>query len=97
MAYEDYKAEEQRQATALANAMKLAMDESAKGFETPMLNACAGALVGLQIELLASIGDGRARKAMQTTMERELKRGLIEAVRNPNRAISQVMVLGGKH
>ncbi len=97
MAYEDYKREEQRQATIMAEAMKAAMDECAKGFETPMLNACAGALLGLEIELLASIKDGRSRKALMKTMEAQLRNGVREAVSKPSRFHVETVVIGGNN
>jgi hypothetical protein len=95
--YAKYKAEEQRQATALAKAMKNAADECAKTFDSvPMLNAFAGALVGLEIELLLSIEDGRARKNLLNSMDQALDKGIIDGLRNPNRTFAKTAILGGK-
>ena len=94
--YAAYKAEEQRQATLFANEMKNALDAAALKIDGPaMLNAGIGACVGLLIEQLGAIGDGRIRKQMHDTICAELRKGMIEVARNP-RKHSQVAILGGK-
>jgi hypothetical protein len=93
--YAAYKAEEQRQANIFAQEMKNALDAAALNMEgSAMLNAGIGACVGLLIEQLGAIGDGRIRKQMYETVCAELRKGMIEVARNPRKP-SQVAILGG--
>lgn len=93
--YDAYKAEEQRQATIMAKAAKRAMDEAAKEFELPMLNAFLGAMVGLEIEALSAIEDGKMRRSMIVAMDKQRRIGLREAL-SKQREFAQVAQLGGR-
>lgn len=68
MTVAERKAEEQRQAQALTEAIQTAIQQVASDFDTPMLNAVAGALVTVEAGVLAAC-DPAGRKALRKAME----------------------------
>lgn len=93
-AKEAWKAEEQRQAQVMADAINKAIQETAKQFEAPIMNALAGALVTTEAAMLASIGDPSARKALRKVMDATRPRALAEAMTR-NHGKAQIVTLGG--
>lgn len=89
-----WKAEEARQAQILAEAIDAAIHETSKGFETPILNALAGALVTVQAAMLSSVSDPHNRKELRKAMERALPRALADAITRGN-GHCQMVVIGG--
>lgn len=67
---EDLKQEQQRQVQIMAEAITEAIEKTGLQFQTPMLNAVAGALVSVEASVLASLPDRKTRKALQDTMNR---------------------------
>ncbi|WP_137136642.1 hypothetical protein [Rhizobium sp. FKY42] len=92
-----YRAERARQTEILHKAIETAMQEAAKQFETPMLNAAIGALLASLAESMAAIGDSRIRKQMRQTVDKELSRQ-VAALIAANRPNSQTIIVdGGMH
>lgn len=75
----DRKAEEQRQAQAIAEAIQTAIQQVASDFDPPMLNAVAGALVTVEAGVLAAC-DSAGRKALRKAMEASRPGALAEAL-----------------
>ncbi|UFX01117.1 hypothetical protein SmedWSM1115_15115 [Sinorhizobium medicae WSM1115] len=88
-----WKAEEARQAQILATAIDAAIQETAKQFEAPILNAVCGALVTIQAAVLSSVSDPHNRKELRKAMERALPRALAEQIARGN-GHSQTIVIG---
>ena len=91
---ETYKAEESRQSQILADAINKAIQETAKQFDTPIMNALAGALVTTEAVMLASIGDPAARKALRKVMDATRPRALAEALTRDH-GKAQIITIGG--
>ncbi|MGR7993904.1 hypothetical protein [Xanthobacter sp. ZOL 2024] len=79
MTVAERKAEEQRQVQALAEAIQTAIQQVAAGFDPPMLNAIAGALVTVEARMLAAC-DAAGRKALRKAMEASRPGALAEAL-----------------
>ncbi|MDX1170214.1 hypothetical protein GOL87_25125 [Sinorhizobium medicae] len=88
-----WKAEEERQAQILATAIDAAIQETAKQFDAPIMNALCGALVNVQAAVLSSVADPHNRKELRKAMERALPRALAEAIANGN-GHCQTIVIG---
>jgi hypothetical protein len=91
---EAYKAEEQRQAQIMADAINKAIQETAKQFDAPIMNALAGAIVTTEAAMLASIGDPAARKALRKVMDATRPRALAEAMTRDHGKV-QIVTIGG--
>lgn len=89
-----WKAEEARQAQILAQAIDAAIQETAKQFDAPIINALCGALVTVQAAVLSSVADSHNRKELRKAMERALPRALSEAIVKGN-GHCQTVVIGG--
>ncbi|WP_026618310.1 hypothetical protein M728_000345 [Ensifer sp. WSM1721] len=89
-----WKAEEARQAQILADAIDAAIQETAKHFDAPIMNALCGALVTVQAAVLSSVADPHNRKELRKAMERALPRALAEAIARGN-GHCQTVVIGG--
>lgn len=63
------KAEEQRQAKIITEAIDKVILETGNQFEMPMLNAIAGALVSVEAKVLNTVKDRRSRLALKKAME----------------------------
>lgn len=74
----NHRQEEARQAQILADAIDKTIRETAEQFETPMMNAVAGALVTVQGHMLASVPTEH-RKAMRKAMEKRLPAAIAQA------------------
>jgi len=79
MTVAERKAEEQRQAQVLAEAIQTAIQQVASDFDPPMLNAVAGALVTVEAGVLAAC-DAAGRKALRKAMEASRPGALAEAL-----------------
>lgn len=79
MTVTERKAEEQRQAQALAEAIQVAIQQVVSDFDPPMLNAIAGALVTVEAGVLAAC-DAAGRKALRKAMEAGRPGALAEAL-----------------
>lgn len=79
MTVAERKVEEQRQAQALAEAIQTAIQQVASGFDPPMLNAVAGALVTVEAGVLAAC-DATGRKLLRKAMEASRPGALAEAL-----------------
>lgn len=79
MTVTEREAEEQRQAQALAEAIQTAIQQVASDYDTPMLNAVAGALVTVEAGVLAAC-DPASRKALRKAMEASRPGALAEAL-----------------
>ncbi|MBB4185858.1 hypothetical protein GGE07_002508 [Sinorhizobium terangae] len=88
-----WKAEEARQAQILADAIDAAIQETAKQFDAPMINAVCGALVTVQAAVLSSVADTHHRKELRKAMERALPRALAEQIARGN-GHCQTVVIG---
>lgn len=86
------KSEEIRQATILAAAIQKQIEEIGKQFETPILNAVAGALVGVEAGILATIADAKHRKALRRSMDLARPRALAEALSRDPKKCAVVIV-----
>ncbi len=94
---QDMKAEEQRQARILTDAIHDTIMETAKQFDHPMMNALAGALISNEASMLASVKDARVRKALRKVMDATRPRALAEAMQRDT-GTAQIVVMGGiKH
>lgn len=89
-----WKAEEQRQAQIMSEAINKAIQDTAKQFDAPIMNALAGAIVTVEASMLASIGDHKARKALRKVMDATRPRALAEAMTRNNGKV-QIVTLGG--
>ncbi|ASY56445.1 hypothetical protein [Sinorhizobium sp. CCBAU 05631] len=89
-----WKAEEARQVQILADAIEAAIQETAKQFDAPMINALCGALVTVQAGILSSVADPHNRKELRKAMERALPRALADAIARGN-GHCQTVVIGG--
>ncbi len=89
-----WKTEEARQAQILADAIDAAIQEAAKQFDAPIMNALCGALVTVQAAVLSSVADPHNRKELRKAMERALPRALAEAIAKGN-GHCQTVVIGG--
>lgn len=89
-----FKAEESRQAKIIADAINEAIMATGQTFETPIMNAVAGALVANEAAILASIEDPKHRKALRKAMEDARPRAFAEAMTR-NHGKAQVITLGG--
>ncbi|RAI34771.1 hypothetical protein [Rhodoplanes serenus] len=88
--------EEQRQSTIFAEAMQRAIDKVGAELDSPMLNAVAGAIVGVEAAMLAAVADPRMRKALRRAMDQSRPRALAEALAKGSptyRAVPVVMKL----
>ncbi len=90
-----WKAEEQRQATLLGEAINKAIMDTGKLFDTPILNAVAGALVGAEANILASVKDPHQRKELRKAMERARPAALAVAMAKTTRHV-QTHIIGGR-
>ncbi|MDX0601668.1 hypothetical protein GOD78_11685 [Sinorhizobium medicae] len=88
-----WKAEEARQAQILATALDAAIQETAKQFDAPIMNALCGALITVQAAVLSSVADPHTRKELRKAMERALPRALAEAIAKGN-GHCQTIVIG---
>lgn len=95
--HQKYKDEQRRQTNIICEAMTDAMTNCHKQFEAPMINAVIGALVGIEVTILSSISDGRARKAMIETMEKERRIALRHALKKTKTMNIETVVLGGNN
>lgn len=86
------KAEEQRQCQIMTDAIQKTIMEVGKQFECPMMNALAGALIGVEAAMVNSIPAGQPRQALIKTMKKERIRAY-KTVKPTSMA--QVVVMGG--
>lgn len=80
MSVGERKAEEQRQAQVIAEAIQAAIQATSSAFDPPMLNAVAGAIVTVEAAMLASIADTNGRKALRKAMEASRPGALADAL-----------------
>ncbi|ATG35937.1 hypothetical protein PhaeoP23_01795 [Phaeobacter piscinae] len=92
-AKEAYRREQSRQTQIITDAINKAITDTATQFETPMMNAVAGALVAAQGHMLASVPKAH-RKAMQSAMAKQLPRAIASA--KGSASIAQTVTIGGK-
>ena len=93
---DSYQAERLRQTEVFGAALNAALDECVRSTEKPILNAVLGAVVDLEIKLLASIPDGPTRKAVRKSMDKLLRTGLRDALRDPSSIKAKMIQIGGQ-
>lgn len=89
-----WKAEEQRQVQILTDAINTAIQETAKQFDAPMMNALAGALITNEAAMLASVDNSAARKALRKAMDKMRPIALANAMAR-NHGKAQIITIGG--
>lgn len=91
---EAIQAEQDRQSQILVDAIYDAIRGCA--FETPMVNAIAGALVTIEAAVLASVHDPALRRALKKEMDRHRPAALARAVASRDRMMSvETVQIGG--